>query len=284
MTTNISPLADVDSRAQIADDVEIGPFCLVGPDVTIGDGTRLDSHVSIMGHTSIGAGNRFFANSVIGAEPQDVAYVGSDTRVEIGDDNIFREGVTVNRGADKEDGVTRIGNKNMLMSNAHVAHNCHVCNNVILVNGVLLGGHVHVHDGAIISGNSAIHHFTTVGTMAFVGGCSRCTNDVAPYMLRSGNEDQQTRMVNIVGMQRAGISKATIAVIRRAHRLLFREYKKPDSVRTILAEELDGVIPLELSTLLTFMEASAQGKSGRAREVFRDQGNTDKQETKRRAA
>ena len=113
----------------------------------------LQSHVTIVGHTTIGERNRFFSNAVIGGEPQDVSYNGAPTRLEIGHENVFREGVTVNRGAEKEDHTTRIGHQNLLMANSHVAHNCHVHNRVILVNGVLLGGHAHVQDGAIISGN-----------------------------------------------------------------------------------------------------------------------------------
>ncbi|MCH8828657.1 MAG: acyl-ACP--UDP-N-acetylglucosamine O-acyltransferase, partial [Planctomycetes bacterium] len=138
MTTRISPLAQVDPRAELAADVEIGPYCTVGPHVLIGDGTVLDSHVVITGHTTIGRGNRFWPHTVIGAEPQDVSYRESSTLLEIGDDNRFREGVTVNRGAEKEDRTTRIGNGNMIMANAHVAHNCRIFNNVIPVNGVLL--------------------------------------------------------------------------------------------------------------------------------------------------
>ena len=166
MPTKISQLSQIDPRAELGVDLEIGPFCVVGPDVKIGDGTCLQSHVSITGRTTIGCDNIFYPNSVVGAGPQDVSYCSDETMLEIGDGNIFREGVTVNRGAEKEDSVTRIGNNNMLMANSHVAHNCHIFNDVILVNGVLLGGHVHVHDGAIVSGNSVVHHFSTLGTLA----------------------------------------------------------------------------------------------------------------------
>ncbi|MFQ5734840.1 MAG: acyl-ACP--UDP-N-acetylglucosamine O-acyltransferase, partial [Planctomycetaceae bacterium] len=185
MPTRISPLADVHPHARLGNNVEVGPFCRIGPNVQLGDGCILDSHVVIVGNTAIGARNRFWPQAVIGAEPQDVSYRGADTRLEIGDDNVFREGVTVNRGAEKEDGVTRIGNRNMLMANCHVAHNCRLFDRTILINGVLLGGHVHVHDGAIVSGNSAVHHFATLGTLSFVGGCSRVTRDIPPYMMAS---------------------------------------------------------------------------------------------------
>lgn len=283
MSNKISNLAHVDPRAEIADDVEIGPFCTIGPHVRLGAGCVLDSSVTIVGHTDIGSGNRFFPASVIGAEPQDLGYTGAPTRVEIGDRNIFREGVTVNRGAEKEDGVTRIGNDNMLMSNAHVAHNCHIFDKVILVNGVLLGGHVHVQDGAIISGNSAVHHFCTVGTLSFIGGCSRVTRDMPPFMLGSGNDDFRIRTVNVVGLRRAGIAEPTIKAIQRAHRLIFREHKDHAEAYDILQAELDAVFPLELSTFFTALENTRQGKSGRGRESIRDQPVSD-QDAKRKAA
>src|SRR6516165_5816683 len=178
MTTSISPLAHVDRRAELGRDITIGPFCDIGPNVVLGDRCRLDSHVVLTGHTAIGADNRFFPHCVIGAEPQDYSYSGSPTRVEIGDANTFREGVTVNRGAEKEDHVTRIGNHNLLMANCHVAHNCHLHDHIVLVNGVLLGGHVHVHDWAIVSGNTVVHHFATLGTISFVGGGCRVPTDV----------------------------------------------------------------------------------------------------------
>ncbi len=271
MSRLISPLAHVDPKAQLGSDVEIGPFCVVGPNVELGDGCVLHSNVVITGHTTIGERNRFFPGAVIGGEPQDFCYQGGPTRVEIGDDNLFREGVTVNRGADKEDGVTRVGNNNFLMSNAHVAHNCHVFNNTILTNGVLLGGHVHVHDYAIVSGNSAVHHFVTLGTGSFVGGMCRVVQDVPPYMLSASADNPEIVTINIVGMRRRGISDTAIACVRRAFKLLYREHKKLDEVRSIFIAETDGILPFELLTVLNFVESSAKGKNGRGREAFRNQ-------------
>lgn len=271
MSASISPLSQVHPDAQIGSDVQIGPFCLIGPQVTIGDGCRLDSHVTIIGHTIIGQRNRFHANCVIGGEPQDLAYQeGAPVGVLIGDDNVFREGVTVNRGAEKEDGWTRIGDGNMLMSNAHVAHNCRVYNNTYLVNGVLLGGHVHVHDRAIVSGNTVVHHFSTIGTVAIISGGSRVAVDVPPYVMACGNDDLIFHTINLVGMRRAGISEDTIRIIKRAHRLLIREKRKLSDARSILHDELDGVIPVELQTLFTAIENQGKGKFGRAREAFRN--------------
>lgn len=270
MATYISPLSYVDPRAQLGDEAYIGPFCNIGPEVKLGAHCRLESHVTLTGWTTIGERNRFWQNCVIGAEPQDKSYVeGVPTRVIIGDDNQFREGVTVNRGAEKEDGITRIDHRNLLMSNAHVAHNCHVYSDTTIVNGVLLGGHVHVHDKAIISGNSAIHHFGSVGTLAFVGGCSKVVVDVPPYMIFDGNDDARVKTLNLVGMQRSGISTTTIASIKRAYKLLIREHRPLDEVRYLMAEELEGIIPFELAGLFSFLDFQRQGKVGRGREVYR---------------
>lgn len=269
MATYISPRSEVDPRAEIADGVHIGPFCLIGPDVQIGPGCRLDSHVTLVGQTSIGSGNRFYPNCVIGAEPQDYSYSGAATSVSIGDNNIFREGVTVHRGAEKEDGVTRIGNQNLLMANSHVAHNCHLHDQVVLVNGVLLGGHVHVHDYAIISGNAVVHHFATLGTLSFVSGGCRVPNDVPPYMLAAGSDNPRILAVNLVGMQRRGVAPSTIAAIRQAHRLLFREHRKLDDVRDHFMNDQSEGLPIELVRLLDFLERQQGGRQGRQGEARR---------------
>lgn len=269
MPTSISPLAAVDPAAHLGENVKIGPFCLVGPSVTLGDGCTLDSHVALTGHTTIGANNRFWPGCVIGAEPQDKTYHDGNTRVEIGRDNQFREGVTVNRGADKEDGVTRIGNRNLLMSNCHVAHNCHVFDDTILVNGVLLGGHVHVQNQAIVSGNTVVHHFSTIGTLAFVSGGCRVPHDIPPYMLAAGSDNPEIRTINIVGLRRSGVSNETIGHIKQAYRLLFREHKAIDKVREHFDVACEHVLPLELMNLLNFIEFQRNGKMGRGREAVR---------------
>ncbi len=284
MANTIHPQACVNSRAELGDDIEIGPFCVVGPHVKLGNGCQLINNVTLTGHTTIGERNRFFPNCVIGGEPQDYSYKESATWVEIGDDNLFREGVTVNRGAEKEDHGTRIGHRNLLMSNAHVAHNCCIGNNVMLVNGVLLGGHVHVHDRAIISGNTVVHHFTSVGTMAFISGGGRVVMDLPPYMLAAGNDDYEVKTINLIGMRRAGVSESSIRVIKRAHRLIYRENKSLEEARDIFHQELNGILPIELSTLFNFMELTRAGKMGRAREVFRDAPSVNTREQARRAA
>jgi UDP-N-acetylglucosamine acyltransferase len=207
---------------------------------------------------------------VIGGDPQDLSWSEGDTSVEIGDNNSFREGVTVNRGAEKEDGVTRIGNGNLFMANSHVAHNCRIFNHVILVNGVLLGGHVHVHDNAIVSGNSVVHHFSTLGRLSFVSGGCRVPHDIPPFMLAAGSDDPTLKTINVVGMKRAGIANSTIEVIKEAFRLLYRRNRPLEEVKRHFTETLEGVIPLELASLLTFLENQKAGRLGRAREAFRN--------------
>ncbi|MFP6762651.1 MAG: acyl-ACP--UDP-N-acetylglucosamine O-acyltransferase [Planctomycetaceae bacterium] len=271
MPTTISPLSQVHPSAMIGTDVQVGPFCLIGPDVRLGDDCVLDSHVTLTGHCRIGKRNRFQAGVVIGGEPQDKSYnAEAPTGVEIADDNTFREGVTVNRGAEKEDHWTHLGSRNLLMANAHVAHNCQVGDDTMLVNGVLLGGHVHVQDRAIISGNTVVHHFTTIGMLGFVSGGCRVVRDLPPFMLAAGNENPQVKTINIVGMRRAGIDEATIRLIKRAHRLVYREHRKHDEVRGIFEQELTSGLPAELQKLLLELELTTRGTSGRGREAFRN--------------
>lgn len=270
MQSGISPLSQVDPRAKIGNGVQIGPFCLVGPDVEIGDETVLTSHVVLTGKTRIGMKNRFSPYCVIGGDPQDVSWQDSETEIRVGDNNIFREGVTVNRGAEKEDGITRIGNHNMFMANSHVAHNCNIANNVILVNGVLLGGHVHVHDSAIVSGNSVVHHFSTLGRLSFVSGGCRVPHDIPPFMLAAGSDNPELKTINIVGMKRAGISATSIDLVKEAFRLLYRRNRSLEDVRQYFASTLGDIIPLELSSLLNFVENQKAGRLGRAREAIRN--------------
>ena len=282
MNVTIGPFCHVGAKARIGDGSQLGsnvtiganvtlgadnyvfPMCVIGEpqlagcpiganSVDVGRRNIFRSGVVITGNTKIGNRNHFFQHCVIGAAPQDVSFrFDAPTGVEIGDDNLFREGVTVNRGAEKEDYWTRIGNQNMLMSNAHVAHNCRIYNNTFLVNGVLLGGHVHVQDRAIISGNSVVHHFATIGTMAFVSGGCRCPQDVPPFMLACGSDNPEIRTINLVGMRRAGVSEEEIRLVKRAHRLLFRKPQKLEVVRQTLQDELNGQpFPSTLITLLT---------------------------------
>jgi UDP-N-acetylglucosamine acyltransferase len=263
MGVTVHPLASVDPKARLADGVEVGPFCLVGPDVEIGPGTRLISHVSLTGCTTLGAQNVVYPFCSIGGEPQDVSYKGTPTRVEIGDGNTFRESVSVHRATEKEDGLTRIGNNNYFMGGSHVAHDCWIGDHVWCANNTALSGHVRVLDYAALSGLIGVHHFVTIGSYCFIGGCSRAVTDVPPYMLVEGNP-AEVRSVNLVGLRRRGFTNDTIKSLMLAHRLLWREMVGIDETRSTLAAE-DQLTP-EVTTLLEFLEHKLDGRVGRSRE------------------
>src|SRR5262245_14587223 len=201
MTIHVEPTAVIDSRAELDDEVWVGPFCVVGPKVRIGRGTHLINGVTVMGRVTIGQDNRVFAGAVLGGDPQDISYRGSDTELVIGDGNVIREGVTINRGSEKEDGVTTLGSHSFIMAGCHIAHDCHVGSRVIMANATLLGGHVHVHDDATISGGVVVHHFSSIGSYSFTGGLTRVLADVPPYMLAEGNPSRP-RCINIVALKR----------------------------------------------------------------------------------
>ncbi|MDE2508511.1 MAG: acyl-ACP--UDP-N-acetylglucosamine O-acyltransferase [Planctomycetota bacterium] len=269
MAVLIADTACVDPRAEIADDVEIGPYCVIGPDVKIGRGTRLIAHVCVLGWTSIGHSNVIHPFCVIGGEPQDHSYRGTPTRVEIGDENIIREGVTINRGTEKEDGVTRLGSHNFLMATAHVAHDCKIGDFVTIANGTMLGGHVHVESRANLSGGIVAHHFTTIGGYSFVGGHSRIYHDVPRYMMVDGNPSR-VRCINIVGLKRGGLGEAAINGLHEAHRLIYRARMQPKQAVEVL--EAHGHLVPEVRRLIEFVEAQQAGKHGRARERWRKEG------------
>jgi UDP-N-acetylglucosamine acyltransferase len=269
MAISIADTAVVDPRAEIEDDAEIGPYCVVGPDVKIGRGTRLIAHVCVRGHTTIGAFNVLHPFCVIGGEPQDVSYQGTPTRVEVGDHNVIREGVTINRATEKEDGVTRLGSHNFLMANCHVAHDCKVGDRVTIANNTLLGGHVHVESHASLSGGIGVHHFVSIGGYSFVGGQSRIYHDVPPYMLADGNPSK-VRCINAVGLKRNGVTREGIDALHEAHRLIYRAKMSPEQAREIL--DSHGHLTTEVRHLLAFIRSQHEGKHGRARERLRASG------------
>lgn len=263
---SISSLADVSPHAEIAEDVSIGPFCSVGPNVHIGSGTRLVANVTLLGHVRLGRDNTLYPNVVIGGDPQDISYRGSDTRVVIGDRNVIREGVTVNRASEKEDGVTWVGSENLLMAGCHVAHDCRLGNRIIMANAVLLGGHVHVHSDASLSGGVAVHHYATIGSFSFVGGLSRVLHDVPPYMLCEGMPSRP-RCINIVALKRNSFSTDVIDALADAHRLLYRSKVGLDHAREILRGN-NQLFP-QVTELLEFIHNQTEGRHGRSRESRR---------------
>lgn len=263
MATIVAPQAAIDSRANIDDDVEIGPFCVIGPHVSIGRGTRLENSVTITGHVTIGSDNRFFPGVVIGAEPQDLSYAGSDTRVVIGDHNVFREGVTVNRATEKEDGVTSVGDYGYFMAGCHIAHDCRIGDHVVIANCTLLGGHVQIHRHATLSGGSAVHHFATVGAYSFITGMSRVIHDVPPYMLIDG-QPARPRCINVVALKRNDFPSLDIRALSEAHRLLYRAKVGLDHAREIL--RANGRLVPSVNHLLSFLQTQQEGRHGRGRD------------------
>ena len=260
---HIHPTAVVDPRAELAEGVEIGPHCVIGGKARIGRGTRLMGHVTVMGRVTLGDENHVFPGSVLGGDPQDISYRGSDTELIIGDRNVIREGVTINRATEKEDGLTLVGSDCFIMAGCHIAHDCRVGSRVIMANATLLGGHVHVHDDASISGGVVVHHYSSVGSFSFTGGLSRVLHDVPPYMLAEGNPSR-ARCINIVALKRNDFSPETITALAEAHRLLFRSKVGLDNAREMLrASEM--LVPA-VNHLLGFLQNQHEGRNGRGRD------------------
>jgi UDP-N-acetylglucosamine acyltransferase len=217
----IDSRAVISPQAQIAPDVRIGPFTVIGADVVIGPGTWIGPHAVINGPTRIGAGNKIFQFASLGDAPQDKKYNGEPTRLEIGDRNVFRESVTVNRGTTHDKGVTRIGNDNLLMAYSHVAHDCVLGDQIVMANCATLGGHVEIGDWVIMGGLSAVHQHTKVGAHCFIAHNAAVTRDVPPYVMVVGRP-AAPHSVNSEGLKRRGFSPEQILNIRRAYRLLYR--------------------------------------------------------------
>ena len=259
----VAPTAVVEPGAVLGPGVRIGHFSVVSAGAVIGPETVVENSVTIMGDVRIGARNRIFPGCVIGAEPQDVSYRGAPTRVVIGDDNVIREGVTINRATEKEDGETVVGNGNFLMACCHVAHDCRIGDHVIIANGTLLGGHVRVHSHASLSGAVAVHHWTTIGSWSFVAGVSRVLHDIPPFMLCEGMP-ARPRCVNVVALRRGGFASDVIAAVTEAHRLVYRAKVGLASAREILQSQ--GMLVPPVEELLDFLTHQHEGRHGRARE------------------
>jgi UDP-N-acetylglucosamine acyltransferase len=217
----IDSRAVVSPQAEVAASAEIGPFSIIGPGVSIGPSTWVGPHVVINGPARIGAQNKIYQFASIGDAPQDKKYKGEPTRLEIGDRNVIREFVTVNRGTVQGEGVTRIGDDNLLMAYSHVAHDCRVGNQIVLSNVATLGGHVEIGDYAILGGLSAVHQFTRVGAYCFIANNAAVTRDVPPYVLAVG-QPAEPHSVNAVGLKRRGFTDEQIRNVRRAYRVLYR--------------------------------------------------------------
>src|SRR5256885_10821406 len=253
----IHPTAIVSDDAQLAGDVEVGAYAVVGAQVSIGAGTTVGPHTRIEGPTTVGERNVFYGQASIGSPPQDLKYHGERTELRIGDDNVFREFVTLNRGTSGGGGVTTIGSHNFLMAYSHVAHDCHVGSHTVFANCATLAGHVEVGDFATIGAFSAVHQFCRVGEHAFVGGGTMCTQDVLPYAKTVSPRDNQSFGVNTIGLERKGLSKESIEALQRAYRILVRSHLKLDEALPKIESELGSV--REVRYLVDFVRASKRG-------------------------
>ena len=257
MCEMIHPSAIIHPKAQIGSGCEIGPYCVIGEHVTLGDGCKLHSHVVVDGHTKLGQANEIFPFASLGLKTQDLKWKGGVTRTEIGDHNTFRECVTVH-SATGDGEVTRIGSHNHILAYCHIAHNCILGDYIIMSNVGTLAGHVTVEDRAVVGGLVAVHQFCRIGKLSMMGGCSKIVQDVPPFMIVDGNPGE-TRTINKVGMERAGVSEEAQLTLRQAYKILFREGLTIPNALEKIAKELPQ-LP-EVQHLVQFVRASERGIS-----------------------
>jgi UDP-N-acetylglucosamine acyltransferase len=253
----IHPTATVDPEARAPASCSIGPYCIIGAEVELGENCELLSHVIIHGPARIGSHNRFFPFCAIGGEPQDVTYGGEKTRLEMGDHNVVREYVTLNRGTLKGGGVTRIGSHILMLASAHVGHDCVLGDHVMLINAATLAGHVTVEDWAVIGAFSAVHQFCRVGAHAYVGGGTMVTKDVLPFAKVVTPREVRTFGLNAVGLERRGFSKERIHKIHHAFRLLFNS--KMNTTQALNKLKAEGDQGEDVAMLIRFIEESERG-------------------------
>lgn len=251
----IHPTAIVEPVAELGAGVSVGPYSIIEANVQVGDGTTIGARVTIEGHTTIGKDNQIFTGAVVGSVTQDKKYRGGIAYLKIGDRNKIREYITINPGT--EDGTeTVIGNDNLIMAYAHVAHNCIIGNETIIANAGTLAGHVIVEDRAVIGGLSGVHQFVRIGYLAIVGGSSKAVQDIPPYMMVDGHPAKAYGL-NVVGLERAGVPKDERIHLKRAFKIVFRSRLLTKKATQILKAEL---LPSQaISRLITFLENSERG-------------------------
>jgi UDP-N-acetylglucosamine acyltransferase len=253
----IHPTAIIDSSAVIAADVQIGPYCIIGPQVTIGEGTKLHAHVVVGGYTRIGKNNEIFQFASVGEVCQDLKYAGEETWLEIGDHNSIREHCSLHRGTVQDQGLTKIGSHNLLMVNTHIAHDCMVGDHNIFANNVGVAGHVHVGDHVVVGGNSGIHQFCKIDSYSMIGGASLILKDVPAYVMVSGNPAHAFAM-NVEGMRRKGWSKNVIQALRQAFKLIYKEGLTTEQAIQQIRTDLLPEAP-EAQLLIDSLEQSTRG-------------------------
>ncbi|SDN83515.1 acyl-[acyl-carrier-protein]--UDP-N-acetylglucosamine O-acyltransferase [Halomonas shengliensis] len=251
----IHPTALIDPAARLADDVEVGPFTVIGPDVEIGPGSRIGPHVVIKGPTVLGARTRIFQFASVGEDCQDKKYGGEPTRLVMGDDNVVREGVTLHRGTVQDRGETTIGSRNLFMAYVHVGHDCVIGDDCILANQVTLAGHVRLGDFAILGGLSAVHQFCHFGTHAMAGGGSIITKDTPAYVMINGNP-AQVHGLNLVGLKRRGFSKEALRGLGEAYKLVYRQGLTVEQALTEIRRRFSLA---ETEAFVASIEASTRG-------------------------
>jgi UDP-N-acetylglucosamine acyltransferase len=261
----IHPTAVVSPKAELGTDVIVEAHCTIEDGVVVGDGTIIMAGSVIHTGTRLGRYNAVHPHVVLGGPPQDIGYHGENTRLIVGDENTFREFVTVNRGTTKERGETLVGNGNYFMACSHVAHDCVIADKVIMANCVLLAGHVRVREGAVLNGAVAAHHFTTVGQYAYIGGLAKVRIDVPPFMVADG-DPARPKKCNEVGLRRHGFTEEQIAALTKAYRAVFRS----DKPLVEAIENLDGAESEEVRQLKEFLDNMIHGKHGRFLESLRD--------------
>lgn len=258
MGTSIHPTALVDAGAQLGQDVQIGPFCIIDADVRIGDRTKIDGHARVHAHTRLGADNHVHSYAFVGGDPQHLKYKGEPTTLEIGERNQIREYTTIHRGTVDGGGVTRIGSDCLLMAYAHVAHDCVVSDKVIMANAATLGGHVQVGAKAVLGGLCAVHQFARVGDYAFIGGKAGISLDIPPYMIATGTP-AKLYGPNVIGLKRQGFSSQAVGQIEKAYKIIWRSGKRrQDALSEVKSSFPDSP---EVTFLLEFLQATLRGVS-----------------------
>jgi len=250
----IHPTAIISPKAILAEDVEVGPYVVIEGRVQIGPGSKLQPHVHLCGPLVMGRGNQVHTGAVLGGRPQHLKYQDEPTGLEIGDDNIFREHVTVHR-ATTQSWTTRIGHENFFMAGSHVAHDCQIGSRCIFANGALLGGHCTIEDNVYLSGNCAVHQFVRIGRLALLSGTSASTKDIPPFVIQQRIDTVVG--INVVGMRRAGMSHAQVDAVRRAYHLLFRQGQVLPSALAQIEQELGHIDAV--AEMVTFIRQSKRG-------------------------
>jgi len=255
--TAIHPTAIIDPRAKVPASCTVGPYCVIGAEVELGEGCRLVSHVALEGPTKIGSDNAFFPFCAIGMAPQDVTYKGEPTRLEIGDHNEIRECVTITRGTVKGGGLTRVGSHTLIMAYAHIGHDSVIGDHCMLVNGATLGGHVTVEEWAVVGALCPVHQFVRIGAHSYIGGGTTITQDVLPFSMTSAARDTHAYGMNKVGLERRGFSKERIRKIHHAYKTLLASKRNTSQALEKLKAEPD--LGEDVDMLIRFIEASERG-------------------------